>query len=424
MNNLQILPNKIFGYCTTLVAAMVISFASLTTAQAYEMSISAEFKPDPSNPLINKFVNTTTPSGYCQYYSRNCETTGMFSLRAQIYFISNTTIRANHTDPRQGAIFHFPTDWRDLTVTHSQTGEQRTMRIRIKGFGTQYRVTPDDVRLLVNGGQPGINTLPAHRMLWGGEAWNIAPNTCLTASGWEAFSETNYAFFWETPLPGPCQKQAHFDIPYFRYNYFDFAYEIEAPDPLNMSTGNYTGNIAYTIGPNKDFDMGDVMVATDDTLSLNFTLTVQHALKVDIPPGGDKVELTPKGGWQQWLQKGRIPEKLSRDQTFLMSSSSRFKMQLVCDRTINDTCAISNGSHQVPVDVLVSMPNGVANDDNSAVSRKPLSVSTDLLFKSTFYVEQKPSTLHFEIQKQYVEQMLNEQGKYSGNITVVWDSDL
>lgn len=53
-----------------------------------------------------------------------------------------------------------------------------------------------------------------------------------------------------------------------------------------------------------------------------------------------------------------------------------------------------------------------------------LSIATDQIFKSTHYVEQKPSLLHFEIKKEYVEQMLSEQGKYSGDITVVWDSDV
>jgi hypothetical protein len=53
-----------------------------------------------------------------------------------------------------------------------------------------------------------------------------------------------------------------------------------------------------------------------------------------------------------------------------------------------------------------------------------LSTATEQVFQSTHYVDQKPSMLHFEIQKQYVSEMLSEQGKYSGDITVVWDSDV
>jgi len=53
-----------------------------------------------------------------------------------------------------------------------------------------------------------------------------------------------------------------------------------------------------------------------------------------------------------------------------------------------------------------------------------LSIATDQIFKSTHYVEQKPSLLHFEIKKEFVEQMLAEQGKYSGSIAVIWDSEV
>ena len=423
MHNQRFHPNKTLSHFTTLIAAMLVTLLNFSVVQAATMNIKAEFKPDPSNPLINKFVNKTPSTGFCALYPNLCKPDDLFSLRTQIYFVNNATIKANHTDPRQGAIFIVPTEWRDLVITNNQSGEQETVQIRIKGFGSQYRVSPDNIISLVSSGGPSADIYVAHSRLWTVD-WSTAPNNCEGTNSTPSSNSTDYTFFWLTSSQGSCEKQAKFDIPNFRYNYLDFAYELRTPNPLTMSTGNYTGVITYTIGPEKDFDMGDVMIPSDDSLTLNFSLDVQHDLKVDIPPGGDKVELIPKGGWQQWLQKGRIPEKLSRDQTFLMSSSSRFKMQLACDRQIGDTCAISNGSHEVPVDVLVSMPNGIANDDNSAVSRKPLSVSTDLLFQPTFYVEQKPSTLHFEIQKQYVEEMLTAQGKYSGNITIVWDSDI
>lgn len=99
-------------------------------------------------------------------------------------------------------------------------------------------------------------------------------------------------------------------------------------------------------------------------------------------------------------------------------------VQLACEQVSGDTCAISNGSHAVPVDVMVSLPNGIGNEDGSAVNFKPLGITAVQIFESTFYVDSKPSTLHFEIKKIYVEEMLLKQGKYSGNITVIWDSEL
>jgi hypothetical protein len=37
--------------------------------------------------------------------------------------------------------------------------------------------------------------------------------------------------------------------------YLDFAYELETPDPLGMSSGHYTGSLTYSVGPNGDFDL-------------------------------------------------------------------------------------------------------------------------------------------------------------------------
>src|SRR3546814_3118440 len=75
------------------------------------------------------------------------------------------------------------------------------------------------------------------------------------------------------------------------YRYLDFAYELRTPNPLNMSSGQYTGSLTYSIGPGQDFDMGDVMLPNDSALTLNFNLEVQHTLQVEVPPGGNRVEL-------------------------------------------------------------------------------------------------------------------------------------
>ena len=95
-----------------------------------------------------------------------------------------------------------------------------------------------------------------------------------------------------------------------------------------MSGGQYTGSITYTMGPGGDYDFGDVMVPNKNALTFNFILSVEHDLKVDIPPGGNRIELLPEGGWQAWLNRGRAPARLYRDQTFRIAASSRFKMQL------------------------------------------------------------------------------------------------
>ncbi|WP_311196270.1 hypothetical protein [Pseudomonas brassicacearum] len=175
--------------------------------------------------------------------------------------------------------------------------------------------------------------------------------------------------------------------------------------------------------------MGDIMIPSDSEIRLDFTLKVDHILKVEIPPGGTKVELVPQGGWLAWLQQGRKPSRLFRDQRFDIWTSTRFKMKMECQYSVGNTCGLQNttGTHRVPVDVRVSLPSALTDAAGRPVSRRPLLLDgseTDM-FQPSHYVDHKPGSLHFEIQKDSVEEMLTyDADKYSGNITVIWDSEV
>jgi len=211
-------------------------------------------------------------------------------------------------------------------------------------------------------------------------------------------------------------------------NTMEYAYELRTPNPLGMSSGQYTGSITYSMGPGGDYDFGDVMMPSKNSLTFNFTLSVEHDLKVEVPPGGNRIELVPQGGWQAWLNQGRKPTRLFRDQTFTISASSRFKMQLACERVIGDSCALKNADgHEVPLDISVSLPHGLSREDGAAVNRQPLllsGVGTEL-FQPGFYVNRRPGTLHFEVKKEHADTMVTQGGTtYSGQVSVIWDSEL
>lgn len=186
----------------------------------------------------------------------------------------------------------------------------------------------------------------------------------------------------------------------------------------------------YSIGKGMDFDMGDVLIPSVDSLTLNFTLDVMHALKVEVPPGGNKIELLPQGGWQAWLNQGRKPTRLFRDQTFNISSSSRFRMHLECQYPAGNTCALrdADSTDLVPLNSSVSLPNGLTDAMGQTVQRRPLFLdgSGTELFQPSIYVDRKPGALHFEITKEHVELMLREgvDKTFTGNITVIWDSEV
>ena len=412
---------QVFRQC---VGATFLLSVWPSSAWAEEVSIQASFKPDSANPQRNKFNNDTPSSGYCATYPQQCVDNEMFSLRVPIQFDSSGPITANHADPRKGAWIKVPAQWRELTVFHETTGKPESVKVRIAGIGSRY--VTDDVIGLVGGGD---DYRLAHNQLWG-SSWVNAPAPCLY-SGVGFYAPQTYGFFWKTPVEGSCVKQAKFDVPWMQYQYLDFAYELVTPNPLGMSSGKYVGDLTYYLGPNRDFDMGDIMLPSSPTLTLNFTLDVQHTLKVDIPPGGNRVELVPQGGWQSWLTQGRKPTRLFRDQTFNISASSRFKMQLECLYTQDgQNCALRESvtGHNVPLKVSVSLPHGLNDANEQPVNRRPLRLdgSGTELFQPGIYVDRKPGTLHFEITRDHVEEMLkpNVARSYSGNITVIWDSEV
>lgn len=201
--------------------------------------------------------------------------------------------------------------------------------------------------------------------------------------------------------------------------------------PRCLSSGQYTGSLTYSIGPTGDFDFGDVLIPTDSVLTLNFNLDVQHTLKVDIPPGGEQVQLVPAGGWQSWLQAGRKPVRLFRDQTFNISASSRFKMYMECEFIgVSYDCLLDDrvSRRQVELQVFVTLPGGLTDLSGQPVRHMRLraGAANALYFQPGFYVDRAPGVLHFEVPQRQVEFMLSPGAGpfYRGKVTVIWDSEI
>jgi len=279
---------------------------------------------------------------------------------------------------------------------------------------------------------PESNVITAHGLLWVGGLWSNGATPCRALS-FAGGGVRTFGSFWQVPLnAGVCAKQAKFLIPELQYQYFDIGYQLIAPKPLEMASGVYVGSIQFPIGPD-GIDLGDNMypVSGDSVINLRFTLTVTHTLKVDVPPGGNRVELVPQGGWNAWLQQGRKPTRLFRDQTFNISASSRFKMQLECQYSPDGkTCGVrdSVSGHAVPLNVSVSLPHGLTAADGRPVKHLQLLLngSGSELFQPGFYVDRKPGTLHFDIPEGEVAEMIRpgNSRQYSGNVVVIWDSEV
>ncbi|KAE9638734.1 hypothetical protein EJA71_27345 [Pseudomonas sp. PB106] len=390
--------------------------ASLSSAVTQE--ITAVFRPDPGNPMVNKFTNTTPQSGVCPgHIPARCEALGIFSIRTwDLTFKASGPLRINtadpgNLDPRQGVMFKLPSDWRRLDVV-SDSGEQQTVEMRIAGIGNRADVTE-----------------PAHAFTsWDPSRWSRAPAPCQSV---HATGNSRIAlWFWMVPEgAGACAMRHLIEIPTLDYLMTEYAYELRTPNPLGMTTGRYRGSITYSVGPNQDFDFGDMMIPNDNQLTFNFTLEVEHVLKVDVPPGGHRIELVPQGGWQAWLQRNRRPERLFRDQTFNLSASGRFSMRLECEHTDGgENCSIyeSSSGHAVPLNIAVTLPTGLIDDSGLPINRRRLvRGSAADTFLPGHYIDRKAGVLHFEVGSKDVEEMLTGINKtYRSNVTVIWESEV
>ncbi|MCP2065691.1 UNVERIFIED_ORG: hypothetical protein J2Y84_001017 [Pseudomonas reinekei] len=400
------------------------------SVRADVVQITAGFKPDPAKPHINSFENQTPVTGVCRDTPETCkwldEGRQVFSIETNIDFNSIAPIVAHDGNFRQGAMFNIPANaWRQVSV-RSADGKEALVEVRIVGIGGRYRLGKRVQELT---GEP--DAVRGHYLLWDHGDWGIAPKPCLHTRAGVRPTDTDFTFLWLTPAgAGTCGTSANFDIPGFAYPKLNFMYSLRTPDPLKMAPGTYTGSINYTVGPFGDFDMGDNLLPTDSGLQLDFTLNVEHVLSVEVPPGGHRVELVSEGGWQAWLNQGRKPTRLFRDQSFNIWTSTNFKMQLECQYSFENSCALkeSNSGENAPLSISVSLPSDLRDVSGQPIIRRPLLIdgSGTELFQPSVYLVRKPATLHFEITREHVERMLSEgvAKEYSGNVTVLWDSQI
>ncbi|MED7667243.1 hypothetical protein GXB78_08540 [Pseudomonas moraviensis subsp. stanleyae] len=391
---------------------------STVPVQAANQEIRALFQPDPAQPSKNVFINKTPNSGYCASFPGECAQNQVFSIQLPIRFSSTRALYQGEVVP-----IKVPANWRQLMVTNRETQQTEVVEVRITGIGSKF-VLSEPARELV-----GVSSdLEGHQKLWTSNSWVYAPAPCRY-SGVGVFSATTYRFFWKTPLEASCIKRNAYPIPSIYFDTIDFAYELRTPDPLGMASGLYTGSLAYSLGSGGDFDLGPLMQPDDSSLTLDFVLDVQHTLKVDLPPGGNKVSLEPEGGWKPWIDSGRKPARIYRDQAFYLSSSSRFRVMMMCDAPVGGKgCTLRSPSgDSTEVEVLLTLPPGITGPAGGDV--KALALRHYFWFgpfQPQQYVDRKAGSLRFEIPRAAIDTLLRpgKNDRLTGNITIIWDSDV
>lgn len=399
-------------HCLGLLLAL-----SLPVAEAANHEIRALFQPDPSQPNKNVFINKTPNSGYCADAPGQCAEHNTFSIQLPVRVNSVRAIQ-----PGDDISLKVPSNWRQLTVTNPDTLATETVEVRIIGIGSWYELSDTATNLT---GETEV--LEGHRKLWTNYSWVNVPAPCQY-SGFGYYWPTRYRFFWKAPVEAACTKVAAFTIPAMSFESVDFAYELRTPNPLGMSSGLYTGSISYILGPGADFDFGPLMSPDDSSLTLDFVLDVQHTLKVELPPGGEKVAMEPTGGWQRWIDGGRMPTEIYRDQPFYLSASSRFKVMLICSSLGGSECDIGNNQVGFSMfQVRLTVPGGIVGpggaDGWSGTLHHNLWIGP---FEPSRYVDRKAGTLRFQMPSRWIESLLRPgmNGTLWGHATIIFDSEV
>ncbi|MGH8389876.1 MAG: hypothetical protein ACRESJ_31110 [Pseudomonas sp.] len=398
-----------------VLGSALCGFASL--ANAAVLDVQAEIRPDPINPGIAQIINNTPVTGYCTEFPGNCNSRGIRSNSFPIAFMSLAGI------PKDGVIpFGFPATWRRFTVQHAVVpGATAEVEIRIAGVGTRYRLSNTAQSII---GHPGeLPVFDYHAYLWQ-PSWAEATAPCQQVNGTSQGADpngTDFTAFWLTPQHvTTCSRSPKYNIPGMSLQRLDVHYELRAVRPEQLITGDYQGS--YTYSTRGDFDMG-ALTPNDAAMTFNLNLAVKQ--DVNVKMSADSVALAPKGGWMEWINHGRRPEKLLGDLRFFILTSTPFKMDLSCSQAGTGTCLISNGSHDVPVDISVSLPSPWVDGTGQPVVRRPLTIGGAGLehLMPAGSPTREPSLLHFEVPKDSVATM-HDDSSYRGTVNITFDSDI
>ena len=420
------------GLTRGLLAGMVL-LAGSKTGMAATMDITTSFSPSMENPENNVFTNTTAQSGYCASNPAQCAENKTFSIGMGGITASLATegFTAN-SEARMGMYFKMPGALRNVTVTSSETGNTATIGFRVNAFSSTYHTRTNW-------------PLSQHQETWNGNSFVYAPAPC-SYSGVGFLPERAYTFMWKWPASdAACYKTAQTDLtgePYL-IDTTSLGYELNTPNPLQMQAGIYTGTLALSVGPGGDIDFGDNFQASDSELVINFTLSVNHELKLTTTADDQKVSLQPcasgrtctedegAANWERWMVT-RITPQLTGRSHFILSSSGAFTVYLQCEQPVGSDCTLksdNNPSQTVPVQTLLTLPDNIVdNSTGSSVSKRRLEVGRQLtknVFLTKVFGQNRAGSIDFLIDQREVDTMLKTRpDTYRGAVTVIFDPEI
>ncbi|WP_350599827.1 hypothetical protein [Pseudomonas sp. 65/3-MNA-CIBAN-0223] len=392
---------------------LIATFAGAAgVSGAADVDVELEFVPDAGTPNNKYFTNKTPLTGICAEYPDKCAAPHTGSSKVNVRFNSGPIY-----DFRENTVqFRIPSASR--FSVKGVNGKQYPVTLHIRGVGARYDLRPATVLSLT-----GKNPPEGHKSLWVGGWFQDVNAPCRAVPGLDSGKSMGlYNFFWYGPEGAVCGKKTRYSLPGLYLDSMNFIYEVDTPNPYEMEAGIYEGLITYNVA--REFEPGYFLTPYQTNISVKVTLRVTHVLRVNFYLGY-KVELVPAGGWDRWESMGRTPTVLSGDAPFQLNVSSPFTVKLQCGVPHFSDCALKNSSGKiVRLDTFFTPPEGVIDDAGG--SQYPFKYRLSALAPKKFNVSQYVAhfgKLYFQIPASRVPTM--EAGTtYSGNVTVIWDSQV
>ncbi|MCU6336886.1 hypothetical protein KW823_10125 [Enterobacter quasiroggenkampii] len=400
-----------------------------TAATSATMSITAEFSPSMDNPGNYKFINTTPQAGFCVTWPHLC-TDGQVSIYLP-FSMATTKAILPYAPKREGYFVKLPSGWRSVTVTNAETGKSVNVEFRASRYSGRLNVPNSNVW-----GSTGIGSLAYPEAGSEGCSSGAGSSGVVGSSSWLEHA-WNYGVKSDA---GGCYRISSVEYPSISWSRLSIGYVLETPNPLAMDSGLYTGSHTFSIGPGGDFDFGDNITASDTSLTVNFSLSVNHELKLSSTT--NSVSLQPcsrgkfcseeqgKANWERWMVNRITPELTGRS-TFNLSSSGEFTVYLECEQRLGSDCALrsnTNPGQLVAVQSLLTLPDNIADKSTGAdVIKKRLTAGRDLssIFTTKTYGEARSGSVDFLVTQKDVDTMLKTRpDTYSGAITVIFDPQI
>ncbi|MBD8634714.1 hypothetical protein [Stenotrophomonas sp. CFBP 13725] len=398
------------GRVKYVVAAL--SALAMPLASAAVVEVTAEYRPTPGGAL--EFTNTTVESGNCTNpgHRPRCLAAKMFGISVPGITGTKTLYRSSL---RNRWYMGMPLGTVQVPL-QSEDG---------RDFSVNFSVVAGGHRYIVGNGSGGRLINPEDLRLDNGcsvvvDGQGVPPNEA-----------TLFILAVRNPAHRVCSNQG-FNSGYngAAFRDFEFGFRISADSPTSLPNGIYRGVKTFSVGgEGADFDLGNILTISDPVLTVNFTLTVEHAFSV-VFPDYSTVYLTAVGGWDRWLNGGAPPARLERELPFSLSTSSELSVKMRCEHlSTAGRCGIKNtaAATVVPIEVDVTIPGMAELSTKAPAIQFPLveeaSGATAPRFLPDSFLENAGSKLRFSANGAAIGEMVKAPGSHwQGNVTVIIDT--